>query len=58
MYVLRPGLSTGQATFVLDGPEFRSQKFKKLKKVLKKVGIPEVLLVWYNNKNAPREGPT
>ncbi|GAW94342.1 hypothetical protein KKC1_34500 [Calderihabitans maritimus] len=42
----------------LDGPEFRSQKFKKLKKVLKKVGIPEVLLVWYNNKNTSKGGPT
>lgn len=31
---------------VIDEPEIRSQKFNRLKRILKKVGIPGVLWIW------------
>jgi hypothetical protein len=39
----------------IDRPEFRSQKFYRLKKILQKVGIPEILLIWKQNQ-IPQKG--
>jgi hypothetical protein len=39
----------------VERPEFRSQKMKKIKKILKRVGIPGILLIWKQNLNTRKE---
>ena len=48
-------MSIDQVQFFIDRPEFRSQKFYRLKKILQKVGIPEILLIWKQNQ-IPQKG--
>jgi hypothetical protein len=48
-------MSIPELKMCIDRPEFRSQKFYRLKKILQKVGIPEILLIWKQNQ-IPQKG--
>ena len=48
-------LSSENSPILVERPEFRSQIFNRLKKILKRVGIPEILWVWKRNQ-IPQKG--